>query len=218
MVEKLKKVLNVGNIVNQKINRIAFRNAFYQAFGNPQDKGVWFWWGTSGSGKSVNVMQVAKEMSQVLGEKIIHNVCEEETDDSEYVQRVDEIVKMSEINGYYFGASYNYEQLCKFLDKANSPKIVIIDSATYFFKDKAQYMEFVKKYKGRKLILITGHAEGSKPRSELEKDIMYNAKMKIYCNAYLASCKGRTIGPNGGSFVIWQEGIEKVTGTNNKKE
>lgn len=218
MVEKVKKVLNVGNIVNQKINRIAFRKAFYEAFGQPQDKGVWFFWGTSGSGKSVVVMQVAKEMSQVLGEKILHNVCEEELDDSEYVERVNEIVKMTEINGSYFGASYNVNQLCAYLDKPNTPKIIIIDSATYFFKDKAQYMEFVKKYKGKKLILITGHANGSKPRTELETDIMYNAKMKIYCNAYLASCKGRTIGPNGGSFIIWPEGYEKIQGTNNKKE
>ena len=218
MVEKVKKALNVANIINQKIIRIPFRDKFYQAFGNPQNKGVWFFWGGSGSGKSVNVMQVSKEMSQVLDEKIIHNLCEEETDDSDYVERVYEIVKMTEINGYYFAASYSYEQLCNYLDKPNSPKIVIIDSATYFFKDKAQYMEFVKKYKGRKLILITGHAEGSKPRSELEKDIMYNAKMKIFCNAYLASCKGRTIGPNGGSFEIWPEGIEKIQGTNNKTQ
>lgn len=74
-------------------------------------------------------------------------------------------------------------------------------------------MEFVERYKKRKLILITGHAEGSKPRTELEKDIMYNAKMKIYANSYLASCKGRTIGPNGGSFIIWKDGYDKLHGT-----
>ena len=77
-------------------------------------------------------------------------------------------------------------------------------------------MDFVKKYKKRKLILITGHADGSKPRSELEKDIMYNAKMKIFCNAYATSCKGRTIGPNGGVFIVWQEGHNKVNGHQQK--
>ncbi len=216
-LEKLKKVLNVGNIISQKIDKIEFRDTFYQAYGKPQNRGVWFVWGTSGSGKSVHVMQLAKEMSQVLGEKTIHNVCEEETDDSEFIERV-QIVGMNEAKDYYFATSYNYSQLCKYLDKPNSPKIVIIDSATYFFENKAQYMAFVKKYRRRKIILITGHADGSKPRAELEKDIMYNAKMKIFTNNYTASCKGRTIGPNGGTYIIWKQGLEKLTGSNTKNE
>lgn len=212
MVEKLPKVLNVGNILNQKINRIQFTGAFYQAYGYVQDRGVWFFWGTSGSGKSVKVMLTAKEMAECLNEKIFHNLCEEETDDDEYIERVG-ITKMAELKDKYFARSYSYEQMCKYLDKANSPKIVIIDSATYCFKDKAQYFEFVKKYRRRKLILITGHANGSKPRTELEIDIMYNAKMKVFCNGYLASCKGRKIGPNGGTFIIWDEGYQKIQGT-----
>lgn len=212
MVNKLKKVLNVGNIVSQKIERIELEGDYYQAFGKPQNRGVWFIYGTSGSGKSTLVMQITKAICQALQEKAIHNLCEEETDDSEYVERV-EITKMNEIKDMYFACSYNYDQLCKYLDKPSSPKTVIIDSATYFFKNFAQYMEFVERYKKRKLILITGHAEGSKPRTELEKDIMYNAKMKIYANSYLASCKGRTIGPNGGSFIIWKDGYDKLHGT-----
>jgi adenosyl cobinamide kinase/adenosyl cobinamide phosphate guanylyltransferase len=214
MVEKPKKALNVGNITNQKIVRIPFEGEFYEAYGKPQATGVWFVWGGSGSGKSAHAMQLAKEMSQRLKYKVLHNLCEEETTDSEYIERV-EIMEMADINGYYFAQSYNYDQLCKCLDKP-STKIVIIDSATYFFKDKAQYMDFVKKYKGKKLIIITGHAEGTKPRSELEKDIMYNAKMKVFVSGYLASCKGRTIGPNGGTFIIWQSGYEKLRGTTQK--
>ncbi|MGV9003988.1 ATP-binding protein [Flavobacterium sp.] len=214
--EKLKKVLNVGNIVSQKIDKIPFRDTFFEAYGNPQNRGVWFVWGNSGSGKSVHAMQLAKEMIQVLNEKTIHNLCEEETDDSEFVERV-EIVGMNEVKEHYFAASYNYNQLCKYLDKAGSPKIVIIDSATYFFENKAQYMAFVKKYRNRKIIIITGHADGSKPRTELEKDIMYNAKMKILSNGYRATCKGRTIGPNGGTFIIWKQGLEKLTGTQNNE-
>lgn len=215
MVDKTKKALNVGNITNQKINRIDFKDEFYEAYGNPQNRGVWFVWGTSGSGKSAHAMQIAKEMSLRLKYKIIHNLCEERPSDSEYIERVENL-RMADISGFYFAQSYNYDQLCKYLDKPSS-KIAIIDSATYFFKDKAQYMEFVKKYAGKKLIIITGHAEGVRPRSELEKDIMYNAKMKIYANGYLATCKGRTIGPNGGIFIIWPEGHEKLRGQQKTK-
>ena len=214
MVDKgkvLKKVLNVGNIISQKIEKIEFEGEFYEAYDKPQNRGVWFVWGGSGSGKSIHVMQITKAICIALKEKAVHNLCEEETDDSEYIERV-KITGMNEVKDYYFACSYNYQQMCQYLDRPSSPKTIIIDSATYFFKDKAQYMEFVKKYQRKKLILITGHAEGSKPRSELEKDIMYNAKMKIFTNSYLASCKGRTIGPNGGSFIIWDEGYQKVYG------
>ncbi|MNG11349.1 hypothetical protein D3C84_948850 [compost metagenome] len=90
--------------------------------------------------------------------------------------------------------------------------MVIINSATYFFKDLQQYHEFAKKYKRRKIIIITGMAKGNNPYSELETKIMYDANKKIFCSGYLAACKGRTIGPNGGTYVIWQEGYEKLRG------
>ncbi|MBS1535340.1 MAG: hypothetical protein JST78_09700 [Bacteroidetes bacterium] len=215
--QKLKKALNVGNIINQNINKVEFQGDFYQAYGQPQDRGVWFIWGGSGSGKSSHAMQVAKEISIQTGFKIIHNLCEEETDDQEYIDRVKNL-NMSEIDGKYLANSYTYNQFVKYLEKPTSPRVVIIDSATYFFKDKAQYMDFAKKFKSKKIIIITGHAEGSKPRSELEKDIMYNAKQKIFASGYLASCKGRSIGPNGGTFEIWTEGRQKLIGQQQKQE
>ena len=41
---------------------------------------------------------------------------------------------------------------------------------------------------------------------------MYDAKMKIFVSGYLATCKGRTIGPNGGRFIIWEDGYKKIQG------
>lgn len=64
-----------------------------------------------------------------------------------------------------------------------------------------------------KIVLITGHAQGSNPRTELEKSIMYDARQKIFVDGYQASCKGRTIGPNGGFYTIWKEGFEKIHGS-----
>ena len=98
--------------------------------------------------------------------------------------------------------------------KKQSAKVVVIDSATYFFESFDQYKEFKKMFKD-KIIIITGHATGKNPRSKLEEDIMYDAKMKIFVNGYLALCKGRTIGPNGGRFVIWQDGYNKLNGETN---
>jgi predicted PilT family ATPase len=63
---KLKKALNVANILNQKIERIQFKGEMYEAFKEPQNKGVWFVWGASASGKSTFLLQLAKEFAKTM--------------------------------------------------------------------------------------------------------------------------------------------------------
>lgn len=206
------KALNVANIVNQVVQRIKFENEWYQAFKQPQDKGVWFIWGGSGSGKSTFIMMLCKILA-FLGFKVFLNLMEEETDDTDFIDRVN-LLEMNEVEGNFLARSYEYADLVVYLKRKQSAKVVVIDSATYFFESFDQYKEFKKMFKD-KIIIITGHATGKNPRSKLEEDIMYDAKMKIFVNGYLALCKGRTIGPNGGRFVIWQDGYNKLNGETN---
>jgi len=205
---QLKKVLTVANIQNQKIERIPFDGEWFEAFRKPQNRGVWFVWGSSGSGKSTFVMMLAKEFAK--SERVLYNLLEEDTDDSDYIERT-ELCQMNEVQDKFFTQRYNYQQLCAYLDKRNSPKVVIIDSVTYFIKDFNKYLALKRKYKNKIFILI-GHADGKNPRTKFEEDIMYNAKMKIFVSGYLAMCKGRTIGPNGGRFIVWDEGYQKLNG------
>jgi hypothetical protein len=204
----LKKALNVANILNQKIERIPFKGEMYQAFKEPQNKGVWFVWGASASGKSTFLLQLAKEFAKT--EDTFYNLLEEETDDSDFIER-NEIVGTSDVKDNFLASSYDYEQMCTYLDKRGSPDVVFIDSGIYFFKSFEQYLEFKRKYR-KKIIVISGHAQGSNPRSELEKSIMFDAKQKVFVTGYLAACKGRTIGPNGGLYTIWEEGYKKLRG------
>lgn len=204
----LKKALNVANILNQKIERIPFEGEMYQAFKEPQNKGVWFVWGASASGKSTFLLQLAKEFAKT--QDTFYNLLEEETDDSDFIER-NEIVGTSDVKDHFLASSYDYDQMCAYLDKRGSPDVVFIDSGIYFFKSFEQYLEFKRKYR-KKIIVISGHAQGNNPRSELEKSIMFDAKQKVFVTGYLAACKGRTIGPNGGIYVIWKEGYEKLRG------
>jgi len=205
---KLKKVLTVANIQNQSIDRIPFEGDWYKAFKEPQNKGVWFIWGGSGSGKSTFQMMLAKEFAKT--EKVFYNLLEEETDDSDFVERT-ELCRMNEVADNFNVQRYNYEELCAYLDKRGSPKVIVIDSITYFTKDFSKYMDIKEKFPD-KIFIISGHADGKNPRSKIEEDIMYDAKMKIFVSGYLATCKGRTIGPNGGLFVIWKEGYKRLQG------
>lgn len=207
---KLKKVLTVANVQNQSIQRIPLEGEWYEAFKQPQNRGVWFVWGSSGSGKSVFLMKLAKVMAKT--EKTLYNLLEEETDDSDYIERT-ELCEMNEVEDNFYTATYNYNQLIKYLDKKGSPKVVVIDSITYLTKRFEEYMKLKRRYKD-KIFILSGHAQGKDPRSEFEKSIMYDAKMKIYIEGYAAYCKGRTIGPNGGLYIIYKQGYEQLHGAN----
>lgn len=212
----IKKALTVANVINQKVKLIEFSehaNELYQAFGNPQDKGIWFAWGGSGSGKSSLLLDITKAFCE-RGLKAIHNELEEDLDDVDFINRL-KLKNMQDVKNNFLTASYNYDEMCAYLDKRDSPKVVVINSATYFFESLQQYFEFTKKYKRKKIIIISGMANGAHPYSELEKKIMYDANKKIFCSGYMASCKGRTIGPNGGTYMIWKQGFEKLNGIQN---
>lgn len=212
----IKKALTVANVINQKVKLIEFSenaNELYQAFGNPQDKGIWFAWGGSGSGKSSLLLDITKAFCE-KGLKAIHNELEEDLDDVDFINRL-RLKNMQDVKNNFLTASYNYDEMCAYLDKRDSPKVVVINSATYFFESLQQYFEFTKKYKRKKIIIISGMANGAHPYSELEKKIMYDANKKIFCSGYMASCKGRTIGPNGGTYMIWKQGFEKLNGIQN---
>ncbi|WP_161531285.1 AAA family ATPase [Riemerella anatipestifer] len=209
---KLKQVLTVANIQNTKIERLPFEGVWYEAFGRPQNRGVWFVWGGSGSGKSTFAMQLAKVLAEC--DKTFYDLLEEETDDSDFVDRT-ELCKMQDVADTFNAQKFTLEELDLYLSKRNSPKYVIIDSVPYFFKSWDEYMVFKKKWATQKVLVFIGHAEGKNPADKLQTRIMYDAKMKIFVSGYLATCKGRTIGPNGGNYIIWKEGYEALVGKEN---
>ena len=205
----LLKALTVANIINQAVQRIKFTGQWFEAFKEPQDKGVWFIWGGSGSGKSTFILMLCKILA-TLGFKVFLNLMEEETDDTDFIDRIN-LLEMNEVEDNFLARSYEYNDLVIYLKRKNSAKVVVIDSATYFFESFEQYKEFKKMFKD-KIIIITGHANGKNPKYSLEDSIMFDAKMKIFVNGYLALCRGRTIGPNGGRFIIWKDGYNKLNG------
>ncbi len=207
---KLPRVLTVANVLNQNISHVPFEGEFQAAFGEPQDRGVWFVWGSSGSGKSSFLMQLAKAFSRHYDTH--YNLLEEEIDDAEYIERL-QLFAMHEVADNFHTQGFNYEQLYEFMQRRRSPKVIFIDSLRYLTRDFGEYMALKRMAVERdKILICSGFAKGKDPRSEFEYQVMHDAKMKIFVSGYAAYCKGRTIGPNGGLFIIYKQGYEKLQG------
>lgn len=207
---ELKKVLTVANIQNTKVERIPFEGEWYEAFKQPQNRGVWYVWGGSGSGKSSFAMQLAKAFAE--HGKTLYNVLEEETDDSDFIDRTIQF-QMQDVQHNFHAQRYTLKELNLYLEKRNSAHYIIIDSLPYFLENWQEYQVFKQKWATKKVLVFIGHADGKNPSTDLQKKVMFDAKMKIFISGHLATCKGRTIGPNGGRFIVWQEGYEKARGS-----
>jgi len=168
-------------------------------FSTPQDKGVWLIWGASGSGKSSFVMQLVAEFARTY--KVIYNSLEEEPDDDDFFLRM-ERCGIDSVRGNFHAVKDNYDELVQRLRKKQSAKVVVIDSATYFFKGRnafQDYLTLVRKLFPKKIFII---------------DIMHDANMKVRTDAYGAYNKGRKYGRKN-PYVIWEERYEELQGHQN---
>jgi uridine kinase len=204
----MKKVLTIGNVQKQSVTRIDFTGEFLNSLGKPQDKGIWFVWGSSGSGKSSYLMQLASEFAGKY--PVLYNLLEEEPSDSDYIERT-KLFKMQDHKKNFHTTSYDPDQLFEYLKKSKRTKVVIIDSLPYFTKDWETYMNLKKSFRNH-IFIFSAHAKGKNPKTDFEDRVMFDARMKIFIDGYLATCKGRTIGSNGGTFIIYKEGYEKLNG------
>ncbi len=209
---KLKQPLTYENIKKARRTYIPLSGEFQEVFSNPQDKGVWLIWGSSGSGKSSFVMQLVAEL--VKHYKVLYNSKEEDPTDDEFFDRM-EMFGVGNRRNNFQAAEDNINELMARLSKKASAKVVIIDSATYFFTGETgrpleEYFRLTKAFPD-KIFIITAHAKGEKPRTELETSIMFDARMKIFVDAYAATNKGRKYGRKN-PYIIWEEKYEELMG------
>lgn len=203
----MKRALTYDNIINQEFDLIPFKGEWEKAFGKPAYGNVWFVWGDSGSGKSGFIVQLIKELAH-FGNKIIYNALEEYQTKS-YKDRMLRY-NMVEVRSHLLTIKEQLPELSVRLRKRNSASIVVIDSIQFLNANKKQLKAFFEEFK-HKTIIIVSQAERGKERGSLAVDANFEAYMKIYIDKYVAYFKGREEVPtDGGEFVIWRIGAEKL--------
>lgn len=199
----MKKALSMVDLMRKNREVYAFEGALREAFGQPEQNGVWFIWGRSGNGKTSFVLQLCKELTRYG--KVAYDSLEE--GDSLTMQNALMRVGMGDVGRRFILLNESLKELDTRLKRRRSPDIVVVDSFQYAHIDLKQYEEFIDRYKN-KLIIFVSQADGLKPWGRTAQSAMYSASLKIWVEGYRAISKGRYFG-NRGYYTIWAEKAEE---------
>lgn len=202
----MKKALSMVDLMRKNREVYAFEGALQEAFGQPEQNGVWFIWGRSGNGKTSFVLQLCKELTRYG--KVAYDSLEE--GDSLTMQNALMRVGMGDVGRRFILLNESLKELDTRLKRRRSPDIVVVDSFQYAHIDLKQYEEFIDRYKN-KLIIFVSQADGLKPWGRTAQSAMYSASLKIWVEGYRAISKGRYRG-NLGYYTIWAEKAEEYWG------
>lgn len=208
----MKRALTIQNLLDKKFKTIGLTGEFYEAFGNPEESGMWFIWGKSGNGKTNFVMQLFKELTKHLGRGLY--VSYEEGAGKTFV---DALIRsgLSTVGSKMLVITLPskdpialIEEIRERMKRQRSPKFVVIDSYQYTGLSVKQYFE-LKDILKNKLLIFTSHASGNLPSTRPAYTVHFDASLKIFVEGYRAYSKGREYGPNGGMYTVWKEGAER---------
>ena len=195
------RAYSISEILNKKYKLLDFRGAWFDAFGEPEARGVWFVYGNSSNGKGSFLYQLAMELSR--NGRVAINEMEEGT--GKTVKDTLIRHRMGDYSGKILIIDNEpIEELAKRLRRHKSPEFIIINSFQYTQMNYRQYIEFKEEFKNDKLIIFSSQADGKQPAGRAAKSVMYDADMKIWVEGYRAISKGRYIGEKG-YFDVWPE-------------
>ena len=207
----MKKALSMVDLMRKNREVYAFEGEWQEAFGQPEQNGVWFIWRRSGNGKTSFVLQLCKELTRYG--KVAYDSLEE--GDSLTMQNALMRVGMGDVGRRFILLNESLKELDTRLKRRRSPDIVVVDSFQYAHIDLKQYEEFIDQHKN-KLIIFVSQADGLKPWGRTAQSAMYSASLKIWVEGYRAISKGRYRG-NLGYYTIWAEKAEEYWSAKNNK-
>lgn len=208
--DRLPKALSPAEIDRMEFDLVPWGQAWVDAFGRPERRGVWIVWGLSGSGKTSFAMQLAKELSGHY--RVAYNSLEQGR--SLTMQQMMRQHNMTDVRkGGFVLISEDMDILSRRLSCRRSPDVVIIDSVQYTDFNRSggvqMYKEFARKFRD-KLIIFISHSDGKHLDGTLAEKIAYDADMKLFIEGYRAISKGRIFGEQPDAhYTIWNEGAAR---------
>ncbi len=201
------RALSVNETMSIKTKLLDFEGAWADAFGTPENKGVWFVWGRSGHGKTSFVMQLCKELCRHY--KGVYNSLEEGVGYT--MQQTLRKNNMMSVNSRLAILDREpIEDLSTRMSKRMSPHFYVVDSIQYARLTKKRYFDFVNAHKD-KLIIFISQAEGKLPKGNIADLALFDAVQKIWVEGFRAISNGRSNG-SVGHYDIWPERAREFHG------
>ena len=199
------RTLSAKEVLAKKFKTIELGGKWNDCIGTIGRKGVVFFWGNSGNGKTSAVVLFCKALCQ-LGLRGIYLSKEEGTDLTmqNTLRRLGMIDcgRLFQIDG-----RMSLDELSDRLAKPRSADFCVIDSVQYVQMTYKRFLEFKERHKN-KLIILVSQTKGRAPDGRPATRMMYDASLKIWVEGYTAFSKGRFIGPTG-EYTIWEDGAKK---------
>lgn len=198
------KTIGVFQLSQMKFVEMCFTGIWEDSFGRPETNFACIMYGPSGNGKTEFCVQFAKYLSNF--KRVLYFSREEGI--SKTIQKAFERNNMMECKGrVILGEKGNFESLYKYLEKKNSPEIVIIDSLDYMKLTAEQFKTLRGRFPRKALIIISWN-RGAQPKSQAGKDIEYMCDIKINVKQYQAFVRSRFGGNK--PFVIWPDKVKQL--------
>lgn len=176
-------------------------------FGEVPENETWFISGSSSSGKSSFVMQLAKELCKYG--TVLYQSYEEGVGMS-FQKRIKQ-EKMNEVQGRFRAVvGDSYDEFVERLRRPKSAKFVIVDSfqESHFTYEEVEAL--IKRFPRKGFIFISQEHKGQ-PSGKPAGRLKYKAGIKIRVSGYKAYCQGRFTANPETCFTIWEEGILRTS-------
>lgn len=199
------RTLSAKQVLAKKFKTIELGGKWDDCIGSIGRKGVVFFWGNSGNGKTSAVVLFCKALCQ-LGLRGIYLSKEEGTDLT--MQNTLRRLGMMDCGRlFHIDGRMSLDELSDRLAKPRSADFCVIDSVQYVQMTYKRFLEFKERHKN-KLIILVSQTKGRAPDGRPATRMMYDASLKIWVEGYKAFSKGRFIGPTG-EYTIWEDGAKK---------
>ncbi len=209
-----KRAYSPKEVIARTYRKLPWEDPWRTAFGEVPDNELFFISGSSASGKSSFVMQLARELTNYGS--ILYCSYEEGISESFKQRLLRE--RMNERQGRFRVITEDtFEELEERLAKPKSAKFVIIDSFQESGFTYRQIMDLRERFPRKGIIVISQEHKGE-PSGKPAGRLKYKAGVKIRVVGYKAFCQGRFTENSGSFYTIWEDGVISTTNElNNSK-
>lgn len=187
-------------MINTKIKTIPFENKWFDAFGEPEKKGIWLIWGNEKNGKTWFALMLAEYLSKF--EKVLFVSAEEGISKSliDCCKRA----KLSINNRYLLFDKYlPIAELDEKISQQRSARIIVIDNITIYQNElKNGVLRDITNKHNNKLFIFLAHEDRKQPYTSTAKLAQRLANIIIYVQGMKCFVSGRC---PGGTLIIDEE-------------